>query len=163
MYLEGLTHTPSTPPIIYNLTFYNIIVLLLCCIDIYLFPPSYTIPNILFSIVTTIVLYVINECMRDTPAAVSHTLYLSSHTLPGCVLLVYISSLNHTQVFLYYPSYKITNTVLKVMYLMSNLSLLLIQMFVKITLHLSLVTCALSRVDLESSTPTYPYTDIERI
>ena len=89
--------------------------------------------------------------MRDTPAAVSHTLYLSSHTLPGCVLLVYISSLNHTQVFLYYPSYKITNTVLKVMYLMSNLSLLLIQMFVKITLHLSLVTCALSRVDTEGS------------
>ena len=66
-------------------------------------------------------------------------MYLTSHTAPAYVLLVYICSLSHTQVFLYHPSYKITNTVLKVMYLMSKLTLLLIQMFVKITLHLTLV------------------------
>ena len=78
-------------------------------------------------------------------------MYLTSHIAPAYALLVYICSLSHTQVFLYYHSYKITNTVLKVMYLMSNLTLLLIQMFVKITLHLSLVTCALSRVDTEGS------------
>ena len=55
--------------------------------------PFHTIPY--FLSIDTIVLYVINECMRDTPAAVSHTLYLSSHTVPGCVLLVYNSSLSY--------------------------------------------------------------------
>ena len=68
-----------------------------------------------------------------------HTLYLPSHTVPAWVLLVYISSWSHTHTgVLYYPCHKITNTVLKVMYLMSKLTLLLIQMFVKITLHLTM-------------------------
>ena len=107
VYLEGVTPTPLPTPIIYNVNFFNIIgyiVLLLCCIDIICSHPSYTIPNILFSIVTTIVLYV------------SHTMYLSSHTLPVYALLVYICSLSHTQMFLYHTSYKISNTVLNVMY-----------------------------------------------
>ena len=77
VYLEGVTPTPLRTPIIYNVNFFNIIgyiVLLLCCIDIICSHPSYTIPNILFSIVTTIVLYVSHT--HNVPVI---TLYLSMH------------------------------------------------------------------------------------
>ena len=119
VYLEGgIPYPPPHPQSFYNVNFFNIIGYCppLCCVGVICSHPSHTIPYFLFLLWLQLYCMLLMKCMRDTPAAVSHTLYLSSHTLPGCVLLVYISSLNHTQVFLYYPSYKITNTVLKVMY-----------------------------------------------
>ena len=94
---------PSPHPIIYNVNFFNIIGYCppLCCVGVICSHPSHTIPYFLFLLWLQLYCMLLMKCMRDTPAAVSHTLYLSSHNVPGCVLLVYNSSLSHTytQVF----------------------------------------------------------------